>query len=172
MYRCKKFNFSYILTTLCFCIKPYLCFRHPLGPRPAPTARGDLPFNRRRLKLKCRGQDPDILIQPVLLAAHVPKVLRVVEYVRAGLLHGLVRLADEDAHVVVVAGAELGVARPQLPLLRVRVHAQVVIPDVVLRQADVNVKCDVVLGARDEGLDSGCRAYETGLVVGVGCISR
>lgn len=91
-----------------------------------------------------------------------------VEYIRAGPLHGLVRLADEDAHVVVVAGAELGVARPQLALLSVRVHAQVVVPDVVLGQADVDVECDVVLGARDEGLDGGRGAYEAGLVVGIG----
>lgn len=59
------------------------------------------------------------------------------------------------------------VAFAELPLLFLVVLAQAVVPNVVLGQADVNVKRDVVLGAREKGPDYCSCPGKTCLVVRV-----
>jgi hypothetical protein len=68
-------------------------------------------------------------------------------------------------HIVAVTEVEPLVHLAEVLLHRFRVQTQTVEPDVVLRQADVDVECVVFFGALEERGDDCGGAYETGLVV-------
>lgn len=63
---------------------------------------------------------------------------------------------------------ELRIAASQFPLLLFGIEAELVVPDVVLRQADVDVKGGIILCAGDEGLDGSRCADQTRLIIRVG----
>lgn len=90
------------------------------------------------------------------------------KHVRADLYERFVCFADQCGHVVIMAGAEFGIARPQCLLLLFRVKPQSIIPDVVLRKTDVDIKSDILLGAGKQSIDGSRGANQAGLIIGVG----
>lgn len=56
-------------------------------------------------------------------------------------------LSNERTHIIEMAGAELQVTASKSLLLVLGVRAETIIPDVVLREADVDVEGDVFLGS-------------------------
>lgn len=141
----------------------------PLRFRPPPRPRRHLVPQFRLLKLERGRQDLNLLVDAPLAPAHLPEPLGVLEQVRASLLDGGVALPQQRLHLVVVPHVEPFVAGAQGGALRFVVLAQPVVPDVVLRQADVDVEGDGALAALEQRVQDGCGADEAGLVVGVRC---
>lgn len=56
-------------------------------------------------------------------------------------------LPNKRRHIIVMAGVELQVPASKSLLLVLGVYTEAIVPDVVLRETDVNVKGDVFFGA-------------------------
>lgn len=82
------------------------------------------------------------------------------------------RFRNEVTHVILGIWCKFRILLKQCPLLLLVIQAQAIEPDVVLCQADVEIKRSVSIGSFKKGLEDSGGSYQTSLVIRVGCEMR